>query len=183
MMVLGEGVTEDLGDAAVDAESEVDSEASENKWENEIQENRKAWDLAVESGAVQYNEEEDIMAILQAQNKAIALKKKQAKQKVKARRSRPKNRRKVWCAWLFALGRIWIMPGTLKQYFESWTNTSARKDERKRWLIGFFAVIWTIWLERNARIFNNQGSSVVKKIINRSFLFSDDWSGGNPFGC
>ncbi|QHO53699.1 uncharacterized protein DS421_2g50250 [Arachis hypogaea] len=95
MMVLGEGVTEDLGDAAVDAESEVDSEASENKWENEIQENRKAWDLAVESGAVQYNEEEDIMAILQAQNKAIALKKKQAKQKVKARRSRPKNRRKV----------------------------------------------------------------------------------------
>ncbi|QHN92357.1 uncharacterized protein DS421_17g583000 [Arachis hypogaea] len=37
----------------------------------------------------------DIMMILQEQNEAIALKKKQAKQKVKARRSRPKNRNKL----------------------------------------------------------------------------------------
>ncbi|KAL4337320.1 hypothetical protein AHAS_Ahas12G0098400 [Arachis hypogaea] len=60
-----------------------------------MQENQEAWKLAVESGAVQYDEEDDIMAILQAQNELIAQKKKQAKQKEKARRSRPKNRKKV----------------------------------------------------------------------------------------
>ncbi len=60
-----------------------------------MQENKKVWELAVEFGAVQYNEEDDIMAILQAHNEAIAQKKKQAKQKEKARRSRPKNRKKV----------------------------------------------------------------------------------------
>ncbi|XP_057740120.1 uncharacterized protein LOC130957269 [Arachis stenosperma] len=88
----------------------------------------------------------------------------------------------VWCAWLFALGRKWTMTGTLKQHFESWTNAAARRDERRRWVIGFFAVIWTVWLERNDRIFRNQSSRVVD-IISRSFLLSDEWSGGEPYGC
>ncbi|XP_072087364.1 uncharacterized protein [Arachis hypogaea] len=88
----------------------------------------------------------------------------------------------VWCAWLFALGRIWTMPGTLKQHFESWTNASSRKNERRRWLIRFFAVIWAIWLERNGRVFNNKGLGVME-IINRSFMLSDEWHGGEPLGC
>ncbi|XP_057761477.1 uncharacterized protein LOC130981788 [Arachis stenosperma] len=87
----------------------------------------------------------------------------------------------VWCAWLFALGRKWTMPGTLKQHFESWTNTTARRGEKRRWVIGFFAVIWTVWLERNDRIFRNQSSHVVD-IISRSFLLSDEWSGGESYG-
>ncbi|XP_057720288.1 uncharacterized protein LOC130934768 [Arachis stenosperma] len=88
----------------------------------------------------------------------------------------------VWCAWLFALRRKRIMPGTLKQHFESWTNAAARRGERRRWVIGFFAVIWTVWLERNDRIFRNQSSRVVD-IISKSFLLSDEWSGGEPYGC
>ncbi|XP_072076501.1 uncharacterized protein [Arachis hypogaea] len=36
----------------------------------------------------------------------------------------------------------------LKQHYESWMDISARKMKRKQWLVGFFAVIWTIWLER-----------------------------------
>ncbi|KAL4395970.1 hypothetical protein AHAS_Ahas01G0045100 [Arachis hypogaea] len=59
------------------------------------QENQATWALAVESGAVLYDEEEDIMAILQAQNEKIAAKRRLAKQKEKARRSRPKNKQKV----------------------------------------------------------------------------------------
>ncbi|XP_015938979.1 uncharacterized protein LOC107464572 [Arachis duranensis] len=43
--------------------------------EEQMLENRRAWELAVESGAVLYNEEEDIMAILQTQNDEIAQKK------------------------------------------------------------------------------------------------------------
>ncbi|KAL4390512.1 hypothetical protein AHAS_Ahas03G0152500 [Arachis hypogaea] len=70
-------------------------ETSENKWTTEMQENWEAWKLTVESGAMHYNEEDDIMAILQAQNEAIAQKKKQAKQKEKARKNHPKNQKKV----------------------------------------------------------------------------------------
>ncbi|KAL4294622.1 hypothetical protein AHAS_Ahas18G0246500 [Arachis hypogaea] len=57
-------------------------------------ENKVAWKLAVESGA-QCSDEEDIMTILQEQNEAIAMKRQQAKQKEKVRRSRPKNRKQV----------------------------------------------------------------------------------------
>ncbi|XP_072088097.1 uncharacterized protein [Arachis hypogaea] len=87
----------------------------------------------------------------------------------------------VWCVWLYAFGRTWTMPGTLKQHFESWTNDSQRKNERKRWFMGFFAVPWTIWLERNGRVFNNQALGMVE-IINRSFKLSEEWFGGEPFG-
>ncbi|XP_072060354.1 uncharacterized protein [Arachis hypogaea] len=48
----------------------------------------------MESGA-QCSDEEDIMAILQEQNEVIALKRRQAKQKEKAQRSRPRSRKQV----------------------------------------------------------------------------------------
>ncbi|XP_016199199.1 uncharacterized protein LOC107640163 [Arachis ipaensis] len=88
----------------------------------------------------------------------------------------------VWCAWLLALGRRWSFPDTLKDHFESWTNLSVRKVDRKRWFIGFFAVIWTTWLERNGRLFRDNTSS-VEDIISRSLRYSEEWSGDDPFGC
>ncbi|KAL4276900.1 hypothetical protein AHAS_Ahas20G0253400 [Arachis hypogaea] len=63
--------------------------------EAQIKENEVTWALAMESGAVLYDEEVDIMSILQAQNEEIAEKRKLSKQKEKARRSRPKNKRMV----------------------------------------------------------------------------------------
>ncbi|XP_025670107.1 uncharacterized protein [Arachis hypogaea] len=63
--------------------------------EEQIQENQATWALAVESGAVLYDEEVDIMGILQAQNEEIAAKRRLAKQKEKARRNRPKNKNQL----------------------------------------------------------------------------------------
>ncbi|KAL4293172.1 hypothetical protein AHAS_Ahas18G0101500 [Arachis hypogaea] len=63
--------------------------------EAQVKENQETWALAVESGAVLYDEDVDIMSILQAQNEKIAEKRKLAKRKEKARRSRPKNKCKV----------------------------------------------------------------------------------------
>ncbi|XP_016178574.1 uncharacterized protein LOC107621041 [Arachis ipaensis] len=56
-------------------------------------ENREAWKLAVESGAIPCSDEEDIMVILQEQNEELARKRRQSKQKEKIRRSRPKIRK------------------------------------------------------------------------------------------
>ncbi|XP_025692385.1 uncharacterized protein [Arachis hypogaea] len=47
----------------------------------------------------------------------------------------------VWCAWLHAFGRSWCPPGNLKDHFESWTNMAIWRVERKRWFLGFFAVV------------------------------------------
>ncbi|KAL4394547.1 hypothetical protein AHAS_Ahas02G0162900 [Arachis hypogaea] len=58
-------------------------------------ENKEAYKLEVESGAIPCSDEEDIMAILQEQNEAIALKRRQSKQKEKIRRSRPKCRKQL----------------------------------------------------------------------------------------
>ncbi|KAL4288468.1 hypothetical protein AHAS_Ahas19G0289200 [Arachis hypogaea] len=49
--------------------------------EEQLKENEETWALAVESGAVLYDAEEDIMGILQAQNEEIEAKRKLAKQK------------------------------------------------------------------------------------------------------
>ncbi|KAL4286490.1 hypothetical protein AHAS_Ahas19G0091400 [Arachis hypogaea] len=90
------------GEGMEDAQSgqggdENDAEIADNQsstLEEQVLENKRTWEVAVESGAMLYNEEDDIMAILKAQNEEIA-QKKMAKQKAKARRCRPKNNKKV----------------------------------------------------------------------------------------
>ncbi|XP_072076260.1 uncharacterized protein [Arachis hypogaea] len=81
-----------------DVEHGKDDEASDNEdmtLEEQLSKNKRTWEVATESGAVLYNEEDDIMAILQQQNEEIALKKRLAKQRAKARRNRPKTHKKA----------------------------------------------------------------------------------------
>nr|XP_025670267.1 uncharacterized protein LOC112770058 [Arachis hypogaea] len=78
-------------------DSEHDSGSDDNqcsKAEEQMTENKRTWELAVKSGAILYDQEEDIMAILQAQNEENAQKRRMAKQRVKARRCRPINKNK-----------------------------------------------------------------------------------------
>ncbi|XP_020972824.1 uncharacterized protein LOC110269373 [Arachis ipaensis] len=88
-----ERVTEGTG-----SETEIESAKPDadlrNTQEGQLVENKETWKLGVESGAIFYDDEEDIMAILQSQNEAMAAKRKMAKQKEKARRSRPKQHNK-----------------------------------------------------------------------------------------
>ncbi|KAL4344113.1 hypothetical protein AHAS_Ahas11G0145900 [Arachis hypogaea] len=60
-----------------------------------MMENKRTWEVAVESGAMLYDEEEDIMSSFQDQNEENTQKRRLAKQKAKARRYRPKNKNKV----------------------------------------------------------------------------------------
>ncbi|QHO01916.1 uncharacterized protein DS421_13g419310 [Arachis hypogaea] len=88
----------------------------------------------------------------------------------------------VWCAWLSYVGVQWACPGAIKEHFQSWTEISNRKEERKRWMVCFCAIIWNIWLERNRRIFQNKGKG-VEEIINMSFLNYKEWLGADLFCC
>ncbi|XP_016164945.1 uncharacterized protein LOC107607510 [Arachis ipaensis] len=88
----------------------------------------------------------------------------------------------VWCAWLSFVGRQWSCSGTLKEHFQSWTELPNSKQERKRWMVSFCAIIWNIWLERNMRIFQNKRKG-VDNIIHQSFMNFKEWLGVDPFCC
>ncbi|XP_016192211.1 uncharacterized protein LOC107633090 [Arachis ipaensis] len=82
----------------------------------------------------------------------------------------------VWCAWLMTVDRSWAVPKTVKELFESWIEAPGRKSEQKKWLIGFFTIIWNIWLERNSRVFRNCETG-VDGIKNGSFVSYKEWCG------
>ncbi|XP_015931391.1 uncharacterized protein LOC107457740 [Arachis duranensis] len=76
----------------------------------------------------------------------------------------------------------WVIPGTVRELFESWTSWHKRKQEQKRRLTGFFAVIWNIWVERNARIFNDKETG-VDFVIRRTIQSYNEWSASASAGC
>ncbi|KAL4322013.1 uncharacterized protein LOC107636929 [Arachis ipaensis] len=53
----------------------------------------------------------------------------------------------VWSAWLSMAGRLWAVPGLMKDHFLSWTDEPRRKEDRKQRLRCFCAIIWHIWME------------------------------------
>ncbi|XP_016200157.1 uncharacterized protein LOC107641166 [Arachis ipaensis] len=86
---------------------------------------------------------------------------------------------KVWCSCLRYVGEVWSMPGTIKELFEQWAGRHKRKHDKKKWLPGFFAVIWNIWVERNARIFNKQNTD-VEVVIRKTILSYNEWTTSVP---
>ncbi|KAL4287821.1 hypothetical protein AHAS_Ahas19G0224500 [Arachis hypogaea] len=78
-------IEDDSGHEETKIESE-DSGRQRSMLKEQLLENGRTWELAKESGAMLYNEEDDIMTILQAQNKEIARKRILAKKKEKMRR-------------------------------------------------------------------------------------------------
>jgi len=64
-------------------------------------------------------------------------------------------------AWLFDwLGVKFITPQNLYMHFACWSDeVNSRRLKKAFWLI-WHAAIWTIWRERNARIFKNQFKGV-----------------------
>nr|XP_025674239.1 uncharacterized protein LOC112774162 [Arachis hypogaea] len=80
----------------------------------------------------------------------------------------------VWCAWILEFGQKWAAPGTLKDHFESWRLTPLRKDLRRSWMVGFFSIIWNIWLRRNDGIFQNKITG-VEDCVTQTFLCAKEW--------
>ncbi|XP_015947826.1 uncharacterized protein LOC107472811 [Arachis duranensis] len=95
-------------------------------------ENKEAWKLAVESGA-QYSDEEDIIAILQEQNEAIALKRRQAKQKDKIRRSCPKTCKQDWSRCRFVVWGI-LMKSCIWKNKKGATRLSTSAEDFRAWI-------------------------------------------------
>ncbi|XLU62618.1 hypothetical protein S245_021827 [Arachis hypogaea] len=95
---VGQGNVKDCNNEDAGSETELEHAPPDDEQRDtqakQLVENKETLKLAVESGAVFYDDEEDLMAILQSQNEVIAAKRKMAKQREKARRSRPKQHNK-----------------------------------------------------------------------------------------
>lgn len=66
----------------------------------------------------------------------------------------------LWSWWLSLWNLSWAQPESLKECFLQWRAPRSGLFFKKIWGAVFFIIIWTIWKERNARIFNNSSSSI-----------------------
>ena len=70
----------------------------------------------------------------------------------------------IWCGLLRWWGIDWVLPFSLSDLFVQWEAIANGPYQKKVWMIIFFSVLWTIWNERNAIVFN-AGSLNANKIF------------------
>ncbi|KAL9681258.1 hypothetical protein QQ045_013040 [Rhodiola kirilowii] len=66
----------------------------------------------------------------------------------------------LWSRSLSWWGASWVFPQTAQSLLESWVNEGTSKSYKRLWKILSYAIIWSIWEERNKRCFQNKKRSV-----------------------
>lgn len=88
----------------------------------------------------------------------------------------------IWCWWFKIWNLPWAAPPSLKDLFLMKPPENARPFFKKIWWAIFYIISWSIWKERNERIFNNSASSKDKLcdlILTRLGWWIKAW--GDPF--
>lgn len=88
---------------------------------------------------------------------------------------------KLWRWWLNLWGMSWVFPSNLKDALEQWVIYGNASFFKKIWVAIFSIIIWSIWKERNDRIFNSK-SSPIDQIIELSLLRLSWWIKGWDVG-
>ena len=69
---------------------------------------------------------------------------------------------KIWSWWLSLWGMNWVFPLSLMEAFEQWIIYGENSFFKKVWVAIFPIIMWSIWKERNARIFCNKKCSAAE---------------------
>ena len=69
--------------------------------------------------------------------------------------------RSIWNRLFGFFGESWVCPMDLQQFLLiKFRGFGSRKEAKILWQSSVFAVLWCIWLERNARVFNDSFSTI-----------------------
>ncbi|KAL9684871.1 hypothetical protein QQ045_022313 [Rhodiola kirilowii] len=69
---------------------------------------------------------------------------------------------RLWASCFSWWGSEWVMPQTVICLLESWEAGGMTKAYNRYWKTMCYAIIWSIWEERNKRCFQDQRRSVVE---------------------
>ncbi|KAL9672928.1 hypothetical protein QQ045_029181 [Rhodiola kirilowii] len=67
---------------------------------------------------------------------------------------------KLWSCSLSWWGGVWVVPESAKCLLESWQVGGVSKAFNRMWKTLCYAILWSIWEERNKRCFKDQTRSV-----------------------
>ncbi|XP_010675656.2 uncharacterized protein LOC104891638 [Beta vulgaris subsp. vulgaris] len=75
--------------------------------------------------------------------------------------------REIWSWWLGMWGTYWAFPFNLRDSFLQWRAPFGDKFFKKVWAAIFFIILWSLWKERNCRIFRgiSMASIQIKELI------------------
>ncbi|KAL9660388.1 hypothetical protein QQ045_025201 [Rhodiola kirilowii] len=68
--------------------------------------------------------------------------------------------RKLWSIILCWWGISWVFPESSRSLLESWAVEDISKSRRRFWKILSYAVLWSIWEERNKRCFEKKKRTI-----------------------
>ena len=92
----------------------------------------------------------------------------------------------IWAWWLNVWTLKWIFPSSLKEAFKQWPIKAKGIFFKKVWMASFYIILWTIWKERNARIFNNTSLCIPQLqdlILVRLSWWIKWWGDPFPYSC
>ena len=90
---------------------------------------------------------------------------------------------RVWSWWMNIWELQWAAPASLTGVFQSWCPPSSQPFFKKIWWAIFYIIIWSLWKERNQRIFNNTKCSIrlCELILVRLGWWAKGWGESLPY--
>ncbi|CAM8878686.1 unnamed protein product [Rhodiola kirilowii] len=67
---------------------------------------------------------------------------------------------KLWSWCIHWWGSYWVAPYTMRELLQGWVIPRSTKTYKRFWKTLSYAIIWTIWEERNKRCFSSQRRSI-----------------------
>ena len=92
----------------------------------------------------------------------------------------------IWNWWLDIWGLNWVFPCFLYEAFNQWLFYGVPPFLKKVWNAIFSIIIWSIWKERNSRIFRNTSSPhnlIQDLILTRLSWWIKGWGSSFPYSC
>ncbi|XP_048494765.1 uncharacterized protein LOC125494915 [Beta vulgaris subsp. vulgaris] len=90
----------------------------------------------------------------------------------------------IWSSWLKVWNLSWVWPSNLERAFAQWSFPRKSRFFKKVWIASFQVIVWSLWKERNDRIFNHILSSsqaVQNMVILRLCWWIKGWKEPFPY--